>query len=101
MMFVIRRTRIRWNPLKTLMFIMVLFYLCLLFYVLLSLTAVQSQGGSEYYTEVTINQGETLWTVAQRYFPNRDPRTIVAQLRAINKLSDPTIYPGQILAIPR
>lgn len=39
--------------------------------------------------------GDTLWLIAQRY------KTTVSALTAANRLTDTTIYPGQIITIPQ
>lgn len=101
MTFVIGRTRIKWNPLKSLLTITILFYLSLLLYILLTLTAFPCQSGGEYYNQVTVTEGDTLWTIACHYLPDQDPRITVAQLREVNQLAEPTIYPGQILKFPK
>jgi hypothetical protein len=47
---------------------------------------------------VTVNEGDTLWSIASRIAPDRDPRTVVASLERINHLSGPIVQPGQVLA---
>ena len=101
MTFIIGKTRIKWNPLQSLLTITILFYLSILLYILLTISAFPCQSGGEYYKQVTVAEGDTLWTIACRYLPNQDPRLTVAQLREVNQLTDPTIYPGQILAVPK
>lgn len=101
MTFVIGKTRIKWNPLKSLLTVTILFYLSLLLYILLTLTAFPCQSGGEYYNQVTVTEGDTLWTIACHYLPDQDPRITVAQLREVNQLAEPTIYPGQILKLPK
>jgi hypothetical protein len=46
---------------------------------------------------VVVHQGDTLWSIAGRVAPGRDPRAIVDQLSRVNHLSSPDLIPGQIL----
>ena len=46
---------------------------------------------------VTVNAGDTLWSIASRVAPRRDPRAVVAELKRVNHLSDPVLQPGQQL----
>ncbi|HZE49157.1 MAG TPA: LysM peptidoglycan-binding domain-containing protein [Jatrophihabitantaceae bacterium] len=46
---------------------------------------------------VTVGSGDTLWSIASRIAPQRDPRTVVAALEQINHLTNPVLQPGQVL----
>lgn len=46
---------------------------------------------------VTVRDGDTLWSIASRIAPARDPRGVVATLERINHLSSPLLQPGQRL----
>lgn len=46
---------------------------------------------------VTVQSGDTLWSIASRIAPQRDPRITVAALERINHLDDPAVRPGQVL----
>jgi hypothetical protein len=46
---------------------------------------------------VTVRDGDTLWSIASRIAPQRDPRRVVAELEAVNHLSSPVVEPGQVL----
>jgi hypothetical protein len=47
--------------------------------------------------QVVVHDGDTLWSIAGRIAPNRDPRAIVDQLLRINQLDTPALVPGQVL----
>lgn len=66
------------------------------------LLAGQALGISDPYKEITVKQGDTLWSIAQKYGPvKQDIRKTVYDLKKINKLErEDYIYPGQILLIP-
>jgi LysM repeat protein len=48
-----------------------------------------------------VHAGDTLWEIAaERTADGRDVRDTVATIRAINRLTDSVIQPGQILEVP-
>lgn len=47
-----------------------------------------------------ISKGETLWSLASRY-GSGDPREFIHDVRVLNGLKGPTIFPGQELVLPR
>jgi LysM repeat protein len=48
---------------------------------------------------VTVQPGDTLWSIAQRAEPNSDPRLVVDQLRKANHLNSVVLSPGQTLKV--
>jgi len=52
------------------------------------------------YPVVVVQPGDTLWTIADRTAPDRDPREVIYQIREINGLPDASIQIGQRLAVP-
>jgi LysM repeat protein len=51
-------------------------------------------------SEVVIRPGESLWSVAARHAPDRDPTETVEEIRRLNRLSCYLVYPGQQLRLP-
>jgi hypothetical protein len=49
---------------------------------------------------VTVQPGDTLWTVAERVAPHTDPRLIVAQIQSANHLRSPQLLTGMQLVVP-
>jgi len=49
---------------------------------------------------VTVHEGDSLWAIAQRTAPGRDPRAVVDEIRELNGLSSSLIQPGQSLTVP-
>ena len=47
-----------------------------------------------------VQPGDTLWSIAERYAPGRDPYRAVDQLRRSNGIADYTVHPGQRLNLP-
>ena len=47
--------------------------------------------------QVTVQPGDTLWSIAGRIAPSRDPRAEVADLQRINHLASVALVPGQVL----
>ena len=46
---------------------------------------------------VVVHAGDTLWSIAERIAPGRDPRDEVADLRRLNVMAGTLLSPGQIL----
>ena len=44
-----------------------------------------------------VRAGDTLWTIASKLAPTKDPREIIDTLMKANHLGSPTIVPGQTL----
>jgi LysM repeat protein len=49
---------------------------------------------------VTVQPGDTLWSIAGRVAPGRDPRDEVARLQRRNHLGGVDLVPGQQLRVP-
>jgi hypothetical protein len=49
---------------------------------------------------VTVQAGDTLWSVAERVAPHADTRQVVAEISSLNKLSGAVVYPGERLLVP-
>jgi len=66
--------------------------------------ALSANPGSESFRsgtlEITVAPGDTLWNIAKRLSPSRDPRYVVYQIRKENALSSADIFPGQVLRFP-
>lgn len=53
--------------------------------------------------QYTVKPGDTIWTIAERLYPDRDPRQMEWAIRRANGLEGPKgpiIHPGQELWIP-
>ena len=50
---------------------------------------------------VTVEAGQSLWTIAESIAPGADPRDVIASIVELNRLSSVDVVPGQLLAIPR
>ncbi len=46
---------------------------------------------------ITVQPGDTLWSIAQSVAPNRDPRAEVDDLTRINHLGSASLAPGQVI----
>jgi hypothetical protein len=49
---------------------------------------------------VSVRSGDTLWSLAQTYAPNTDPREWIDQVTVINNLGSAGVWVGQRIAIP-
>lgn len=46
---------------------------------------------------VTVRAGDTLWSIASRLAPQRDPQAEIADLQRFNRLGSVALVPGQVL----
>jgi hypothetical protein len=49
---------------------------------------------------VTVEAGQSLWSVAEAIAPQADPRDVIEQLKDLNRLGSTELLAGQQLAIP-
>jgi Tfp pilus assembly protein FimV len=49
---------------------------------------------------LTVNQGDSLWSIARRIAPGEDPRGVVMRIRDLNGLAVNGLMPGQRLVVP-
>ena len=63
--------------------------------------AVAGSGSAEPpLRQVEVRQGDTLWSITDKYAATGDPVATIERIRRLNHLSGYTIYPGQELAVP-
>lgn len=81
--------------------IICLFLICIISY---SSIKVQANTGFKYYTSITVENGETLWSIADRYIDYdhyKDKNAYIAEIENINHLDNgETILAGRLLIVP-
>jgi hypothetical protein len=50
-------------------------------------------------TWITVESGETLWSLAEELAPTKDPRDVIAEIVSLNQLHS-ELQPGQRIALP-
>lgn len=50
---------------------------------------------------VVVQPHDTLWSIATRTAPRRDPYAAVAEIQRLNGLNGYVVHPGQTLVLPR
>jgi len=58
-----------------------------------------SPGG--YVARVTVQPGQSLWSVAEANDPNADTRVIIQQIQQMNAMTGDQLQPGEVLWVPR
>jgi LysM repeat protein len=51
-------------------------------------------------TSVVVQEGDSLWAIAERLVPGADPREVVLEIRSLNGMRSNLIQPGQALLVP-
>ncbi len=101
----LRLRRERRRRLLMSMFVMLTVF-CVVMIGTLLYSSIRTQAGSgfKYYTSVTVESGETLWSLADEYVDYehyKDKNKYIAEVQRINHLDDEcTITAGQLLVIP-
>lgn len=49
---------------------------------------------------VSVDLGQSLWSIAESVAPDADPREVVADIMRLNGLTSAVVQPGQRIAIP-
>jgi LysM repeat protein len=49
---------------------------------------------------VVVEEGDSLWAIAERLVPGSDPREVVEEIRSLNGMRSNLIQPGQALLVP-
>ncbi|WP_431277555.1 LysM peptidoglycan-binding domain-containing protein [Leifsonia poae] len=49
---------------------------------------------------VTVESGQSLWSIAESVAPSADPREVIADIVSLNQLDSAVVSPGQRIAIP-
>jgi len=58
-------------------------------------------GPGRYAAKVEVRPGQSLWSLAEAYDPDADPRLVVQQIRQLNSLAGDQVQPGEVLWVPR
>lgn len=62
--------------------------------------AAKDASAPVHFRTVTVEPGQSLWSVAEEVAPQADPRDVVDSIIRLNALDSVTVDPGQELAIP-
>ncbi|MGY1834532.1 LysM peptidoglycan-binding domain-containing protein [Blastococcus sp. SYSU DS0510] len=62
----------------------------------------EADGGLELMgtTQVIVEPGDTLWSIAGAVAEGRDVRDVIVDIRQLNRLDTAQITPGQVLLLP-
>jgi hypothetical protein len=54
-----------------------------------------------YLAKVEVGPGQSLWSLAQAYDPDADPRQVIQQIQQLNSMPGDQLQPGEVLWVPR
>ena len=49
---------------------------------------------------VTVQPGQSLWSIAEGRVPDQDPRVTISQIRQLNDLEGTRVLPGEQIVVP-
>jgi len=61
-------------------------------------TATGSSGAD--LEEITVQAGESLWSLAEDLAPGVDPRDVISDIQSVNRLESGSVQAGQVLLLP-
>ncbi len=64
-------------------------------------SGVSTGGYDKHMSQVVVEPGDSLWSIAARAEPNADPRLVIQQITDINVLPSAEIAAGQRLWVPK
>src|SRR5579863_2769364 len=71
----------------------------------LATTAQASHAGQaapgRYAAKVEVRPGQSLWSLAEAYDPDADPRLVIEQIQQLNSITGDQVQPGEVLWVPR
>lgn len=62
--------------------------------------AAAGAGNHASFEYVTVQSGQSLWSIAEKVAPNADPRDVIASIVSLNQITSGVVSPGERLAIP-
>lgn len=71
------------------------------FRIIFEVSAAEKELKTAETVEYLVQKGDTLWSIAEKTGFNVDIREIVYRIKALNNLDSSTIYPGDVLLIPK
>ena len=54
-----------------------------------------------YAAKVEVRPGQSLWSLAEAYDPDADPRLVIQQIQQLNSMAGDQLQPGEVLWVPR
>ncbi len=76
--------------------------LCTFYLNLIGLLEGQAFGNSEVFVNIVVQEGDTLWELAEKYGPkDQDIRKTIHEIKNTNTLNKKYLQPGDQLLIPQ
>ncbi|TCL62953.1 LysM domain-containing protein [Hydrogenispora ethanolica] len=86
-----------WSP-KRFTFNMIIF-ICFITGLIFFITNSVKADATRSTLSIMVHQGDSLWSIAERIEPDRDPRIVIQELKAQNDLRTANLTAGQRLRI--
>ncbi len=62
--------------------------------------ALASSAAAPRMVDVTVAPGDTLWSIAGEAAPDRDPRAVIEEIKALNDVTGSVLPVGVVLRVP-
>jgi nucleoid-associated protein YgaU len=66
-----------------------------------SFLLIHGAAAAEPAETVRVEAGDTVWGIAERRYPESDPRVKVDEIMRLNGRRDPVVHPGESIKVPR
>jgi hypothetical protein len=97
MKFHVKGFRYRWSPIK---FCFNLFFVLIVLLIGLAYFTNQTNASIDsFQIKIIIEDGDTLWSIAERYAGQSDPRKIAEMIRKTNNMHESNLKIGQELTL--
>jgi hypothetical protein len=64
-------------------------------------TRTGSPASGRYVAKVAVRPGQSLWSLAEAYDPDADPRLVIQEIQQLNSMAGDQVRPGVVLWVPR
>lgn len=92
-------------PFQTKARLILLFFLCVFFLSVVFVfhtNATQEHCTYKYYTSIQVQEGDSLWSIADTYFSEEyhDRDALIREIKILNHIEDDCIHAGKYLTVP-
>jgi hypothetical protein len=91
--------RYHWSYQKFFLNLLIILFVISFWMVYVSNVAKATANNDKKIIEITVHQGDTLWSIARLIAPESDPRVIIKQIKNSNQIATSSVVAGQRLRL--